>query len=136
MKYGKNSSNINLEMSEYEHQKIVVEYLTLLEKQGKIITFFATNNENNTYKQNRKFAMIAEIKARKAGKKKGVSDLCIILKDKVVFLEMKKELKSAKPTKEQIWFLDKVRTSDVCTGSVCNGNKEAIEYINKLIGVE
>ena len=119
--------------SEYEEQKIVVKYLTELKEQEKIITFFATTNENTTYKQSKKWAIIAEIKARASGKRKGVSDLCVVLWDKVLFIEMKKNDKKARTKKEQIEFLKDINTSTVCFGSVCYGAKDAIDYINLFI---
>ena len=119
--------------SEYEEQKIVVKYLTELKEQEKIITFFATTNENTTYKQSKKWAIIAEIKARASGKRKGVSDLCVVLWDKVLFIEMKKNDKKARTKKEQIEFLKDINTSTACFGSVCYGARDAIDYINLFI---
>jgi len=119
--------------SEYEEQKIVVKYLIKLKEQKKIITFFATTNENTTYKQSKKWAIIAEIKARASGKRKGVSDLCVVLWDKVLFIEMKKNDKKARTKKEQIEFLKDINTSTTCFGSVCYGARDAIDYINLFI---
>lgn len=129
------------EPTEYDEQVAFVEYLALMKKKNKIVTFFATNNENNSHKQNRKYAMIAEVKARKSGKQKGVSDICVVLKNKVVFIELKRQprvLKNgtfsktrAKPTPEQIEFLDGINESDACVGSVCWGAKEAIKFLEK-----
>lgn len=131
------------EPTEYDEQVEFIEYLALMEKQKKIVTFFAVNNENNSHRQNRKYAIIAEVKAKKTGKKKGVSDICVILKNKVVFIEMKRQPRvlkdgtfsksKAQPTLEQKQFLLDISNSDVCVGSVCWGSREAIQFLEQFL---
>lgn len=121
--------------SEADEQKALVGYL---KKKG--IFFFATNNENNTFKQDRKYAMIAEQKAKANGKLKGVSDLCIFMEDTIVFLELKRQrpiLKSGKlgtPTNkasdEQNDFIAKVNEYKYSYGAVAFGCDEAIKILN------
>jgi len=123
---------------EDEEQKALVNYLR---KNGYFV--FATNNENNTYQQNRKYAMIAEVKAKANGKVKGVSDLCVFTDDRIVFIELKRQrpiLKSEKlgtpknkPTKEQLDFIDEISLYNYATGSVAYGCDEAIEKFNKIV---
>lgn len=127
-------TNIPLEA---EEQKELVRWLN-----SKCIFFYATTNENNTFKQNRKYAMIAEQKAKAQGKKKGVSDLTIFLKDKIVFLELKRQrplLKNGKlgvaknkPSEEQIEFLESVNSYGYAVGVVAYGCDESIKIIEEL----
>ena len=125
------ASNVPLESEEQEQ---LVEYLKQLEEQGKVITFYANVNENRTHRQIKKYAIIAEKVNKKLGKKKGVSDITIILKDKVLYIELKRAKKSlSRVSKEQIEFLDTINTSNVCSGTVCYGFEEAKEYIEKFI---
>ena len=46
---------MNTQPTEAEEQKLLIKWMT-----SKRIFFFAPTNENNTHKQNRKYAMIAE----------------------------------------------------------------------------
>ncbi|MDM5264694.1 VRR-NUC domain-containing protein [Sulfurovum sp. XTW-4] len=119
---------------EYEEQHALVQWLTINR-----IMHFAPVNENNTHKQNRKYAMIAEQKAKAVGKRKGVSDLIVMLPNKILFIEMKRRpkiLKSGqrsishtKVSKEQYDFLTKVNGFEYAEGMVCYGREEAIEFI-------
>jgi hypothetical protein len=121
---------------EYEEQKTLVQWL-----KAKKIFFFAPTNENNSYKQNRQFAMIAEQKAKVAGKLKGVSDLVVFTDKHILFIEMKrrpKRLKNrklsvahTKVSKEQIDFLEKVNRFSYTKSRICYGAKEAIEFIEE-----
>ena len=130
-------------MSEEDEQKKVVGYLRILERQGKIITFFAPVNENKQSKTNKLMAIRLANKAKAAGKRAGVSDLVIILKYKVLFLEMKvapKILKSgklsysnSKVSDNQTLFLDKVSESEVCISAIGYGWHSAKEIIDKQI---
>ena len=120
-------------------QKELVQYL---KKNGYF--FFAINNENNQSFSNRKHAIIIETKARAMGKLKGVPDLCIFLKDTILFIELKRQrpiLKSGKlgtptnkPNKEQLDFIDKSSDYSYCHAVVAYGCDEAIEVIKKLKG--
>tara|TARA_R110002073_G_scaffold131310_1_gene278016 strand:+ start:415 stop:846 length:432 start_codon:yes stop_codon:yes gene_type:complete len=130
-------------MSEDDEQKKVVGYLKILERQGKIITFFAPVNENKQSKTNKLMAIRLANKAKLVGKRAGVSDLVIIFKDKVLFLEMKvapKVLKSgklsysnSKVSENQTLFLDKVSESFVCISDIAYGWYNAKEIIDNQI---
>jgi len=130
-------------LSEEEEQKKVVQYLRLLENKKKIVTFFAPVNENKQSKANRTMAIRLATKAKAVGKRAGVSDLVIIFKSEVLFLEMKvapKVLKSgklsftnSKVSDNQIDFLKSVCESDVCDGIVCFGFNDAKEKIDLKI---
>ena len=128
---------------EGDEQKELVKQLELLKRKNIILEYYATNNENNTYKQDRKYAMIAEQKAKAMGKKKGVSDICIILKDKVIYIEMKRQKEVLKSgaiskakddtSKEQITFLENVNKSDVVFGFVGNGFNDAFKKLSAYL---
>ena len=123
---------------EYEEQKALVQWLRLNN-----IMHFAPTNENNSHKQNRKYAMIAEQKAKASGKVKGVSDIVVMLPDMILFIEMKRRrklLKSGctsithtKVSKEQYEFMTKVNKFDYAEATVCYGASEAINLIKEKI---
>ena len=123
---------------EIEEQKELVKWL----KKSNIF-HFAPTNENNTHKQNRKYAMIAEVKAKAAGKVKGTSDLIIMLPNKILFIELKRKAKVLKSGKlsvshtntssEQKSFLKAVNGFGYAEGRVCYGSAEAIEYIQSFL---
>jgi len=124
-------------------QKKAVDYLRILERQGKIIAFFAPMNENLMSGSNREKAMKIENKAKAMGKKKGVSDLVVILKDKVLFIELKKKgkiLKSGrisyagiKVSDNQKMFLDTIKKSNVCNGFVAFGFDDFKGKLDKIL---
>jgi hypothetical protein len=82
-------------------------------------------------------------KQKKSGKKSGASDVCIILTDRVLFIEMKKNKKKLKNGKfskagisvadSQIEFLDTVSLSNAVDGAVCYGTEDAINYVKKYV---
>ena len=120
---------------EDEEQKELVKYL-----KEKNYFFYATNNENNTFKQNRKYSMIAEQKAKANGKLKGVSDMTIFTSDTIVFLELKRQrpiLKSGKlgtpvnkPSEEQSNFIANVNEFHYAYGCVAYGCDDAIRILS------
>lgn len=131
-----------MKKDEYAEQCKTVSYLQLLKNQGKVIEFFSVENENNLSFKDKRIAMIQGAKAKKSGKLKGVSDLHIILKDKVLYIEMKRKrkiLKSGNESKEnlasdeQLEFIETVNKSDVCFAFVAYGFDIAKEIIDKNI---
>jgi len=120
--------------TEAQEQQRVVQWLRM-----KKIFFFSPTNENNTYKQDRRYAMIAEQKAKATGKVKGVSDLVIFLPNKILFIEMKRQgvkLKSgkishsnSKISPEQLAFLDKVNKYPYSKGYVAYGFDEVVKIV-------
>jgi len=134
---------VRIRVTEAMEQEKFVGYLLTLKTRKKICEFFAITNENNTYKQNKHYSMIAEVKAKKIGKRKGASDLCIVLPNSVVFIEMKRRKKILKSGKlstsgiavsvEQEKFLEAVTNSNVVNGAICYGYDEAVAYINKFL---
>ena len=124
--------------TEADEQQALVQWLRAMH-----IFHFAPVNENNTYGQNRKYAMIAEQKAKSSGKVKGVSDMVVMLKDRILFIELKRRPRKLKNGKlstshtktsdEQLDFLDRVNRFGYAHGKVCYGAKEAVEYIKEQI---
>ena len=122
--------------TEAQEQEKLVYWLRI-----KKIFHWATTNENNTYGQNRKYAMIAENKAKRGGKLKGVSDLTVMLPHIILYIELKRQpkvLKSGKKStshtktsREQLDFIEKVNQYPYAKGKVCYGFEEARAYIEE-----
>jgi len=129
---------------EAEHQKAFVQYLEISKKRGRVVEYFAPINENNSSFTNRAVAVKTEAKSKAMGKKAGTPDLCVILKSKVLFIEMKrprKILKSGEKSKENLeskhqkLFRDTINNNCDCAESfVCYGFNEAKELLDKEIG--
>ena len=121
---------------EQQEQIKFVNYLFILKRQKKIITFFAIPNGGSRNK-------IEAINLKKEGVRPGVSDMEIVLKNKVLFVEMKrppKRLKSGKlsyagisVSDKQKEFIECVRSSEVCEAKVCYGFDEAREFIDSYL---
>jgi len=134
------SNNISIVPTEAQEQRRLVMWL-----QYKKLFFFAPTNENNTYKQNRKYALIAEQKAKSLGKLKGVSDLVIFLPNKILFLELKrapKRLKNGKlsfshtkVSKEQEAFKNKVNQYPYAKAVIAYGADDAIRIVEEELKV-
>lgn len=128
---------LNIPSEAVEQQKLV-QWLRL-----KKIFHYATTNENNSYKQDRKYAMIAEQKAKSQGKLKGVADITVLLTNKILFIELKKQGKVLKNgtvshsnsivRDEQKAFLEKVNSFDYAEGRVCYGFESAKNFIEENI---
>ena len=135
MPKGKNSLKLPPESFE---QKKFVSFL-----RANNIFHWATNNENNSYRQDRHYAMIAESKAKAVGKLKGVADVTVMLDNKILFVEMKRQRKMLKSGKYstshtklsdgQQAFLDRVNTFDYAVGTVCYGADEAIAFVKRYM---
>ena len=130
---------------EANHQKMFIKYLEMKKQSGKVIEYFAPVNENTSSFTNRAVALKVEAKAKAMGKKAGVSDVVVILKNKVLFIEMKrpaKRLKSGKlstagiiVSEYQKQFLENISQSEVCEGVVAYGFDEAKGFIDNQIKV-
>jgi len=80
-------------------------------------------------------------KLKATGLLTGASDIVVLIKDKILFIEMKrrpKKLKSGKlsvshtqVSKEQKEFIKSVNTYGYAEAIVCYGAKQAIEFVNK-----
>ena len=112
---------------EEQEQKALVQWLKL-----KKIFHFAPMNENKQSFTNPRVAMMIENKAKSMGKIKGVSDLIIMLPNKILFIELKRQEKSkAKVSDSQNAFLSKIWLFCYAKAYVCYGAREAIETITK-----
>ena len=118
-------------------QKKFIKWLKL-----KNIFHFAVVNENNMSSNNKKMAQIIGQKSIEMGKKKGVSDVIVMLPDKILFIEMKrarKRLKSGKlsqenlASKEQLQFIDNVNSFEYSQGFVAYGFIEAKNIVESFI---
>lgn len=128
---------LNIPSEAIEQQKLI-QWLRL-----KKIFHYATTNENNSFMQNRKYAMIAEQKAKAQGKLKGVADITVLLPNKILFIELKKQGKklkngnishsNSKVSDEQIAFLEKVNSFDYAEGRVCYGFEAAKNFIEENV---
>lgn len=127
-----------ISLPEAVEQQKLVQWLRI-----KKIFHYATTNENNTYKQDPKYAMIAERKAKLQGKLKGVSDVTVLLPNKILFIELKKQPKklkngnlsysNSKVSDEQIAFLEKINSFSYAIGKVCYGFEEAREFVQEYL---
>ena len=114
---------------EYKEQQKFVNWLKV-----KKLFHFAINNENQLSKANRAAAAMIEAKAKSMGKKKGASDIVVMLKDAAVFIEIKRAKKSlSKVSDEQKEFLKKVQEFDYARGFVAYGAEEAIQIIESFL---
>ena len=113
--------------TEHQEQAAFCQWLTL-----KRIVFFAIPNENNQSFENRKRAMIIENKARAIGKKKGVPDICVMLKDRIVFIEMKRTKQSTVSPEQREWN-ETINGFEYAEAYICKGFAEARAVIEKLL---
>lgn len=128
---------------ELEHHKAVIKYLRVLQAQKKIVTFFAPINETRVKSSNPIKNKAIALKEFHLGKHSGVSDITIILQDKVLFLEMKQPKKllkngtytnsHSKQSESQIEFEKEVTQSNVCSYEVGYGFLNAKEIIEEYI---
>lgn len=111
--------------TEEQEQTAVVEYLEMLKKQGKVLLFSAVPNNTYTRSWNQRR------KAKAEGVRKGVPDLIIVTKDKVLFLEMKRA-KGTYPRPEQKEWL-KVLDGKEVVSDWAKGFDEAKEKIDEVL---
>lgn len=120
---------------EFEQQKLV-QWLQLNK-----YYFFAPLNENQGSFLNKKVTMLQEKKAKTIGKRKGVSDIIVFLKHKILFIELKRQAKPlkngklsykhTKTSEEQKSFLNTVNGYNYAIGKVCYGFYEAVKFIEE-----
>ena len=102
------------------------------------IDFFSVPNENLFMTLLKKYLPknlvhlinALEAKLKRMGKKKGVSDLVVLLETKIMFIEMKRE-ESGSLSKEQKSFLAMANEYEYAVGVVAHGWQEAkalVEY--------
>jgi len=121
---------------EHYEQIKVIDYLSILQRQGKVISYFAVPNGGSRNK-------LEAINLKREGVKAGVSDLVVILKNKVLFVEMKRKPKILKSGKisytgikvsdNQKKFLNEIKSSEVCEGFVAYGFDEFKNKIDNIL---
>jgi hypothetical protein len=108
-------NKLNLIKKESDLQKLCCLFLELLKNQNKIIDYFAVPNGMKTGARNN-YAYINSLKQQ--GFKSGVSDLVIIFKSHVLFVELK--IGRNKASQLQQDFIANISKSLVCDGVVIN----------------
>ena len=122
-------------ITETQEQQKLVQWLKL-----KKLFHFAPINENQGSFTNRRVAVIQAVKAKSMGKAKGISDIIVMLPNKILFIELKrakKILKSGKlstshtkVSEEQKEFLQHIVDNFAYADAmVCYGFDEAREFI-------
>jgi hypothetical protein len=104
---------------ESEEQAVFVDWL---EYQG--LKFTAIPNSTYTTSQTQK------IKNYRQGLRPGLPDLLVIVKDSIVFVEMKRKKQSKVSDTQQFW-IDALNKCDNVAAHVCYGADEAIETIKQ-----
>lgn len=125
--------------TEAQEQQKLIQWLRL-----KKVFHFAPINENNQSFSNRLVAMKIEAKSKAMGKVAGVSDVIVMLDNKILFVELKrarKVLKSGKlsvshtkVSKEQKDFINSINERfSYSEAKVCYGFNEAREFIEEYL---
>jgi hypothetical protein len=117
--------------TEAQLQEQCCSFLEILKNQNKIIDYFAVPNGLIAGARNN-FAYINSLK--KQGFKSGVSDLCIIFKSHVLFVELK--IGKNKASLLQLLFIETISNSLVCDGVVINNYDDFVEEIQTVISAE
>ena len=122
---------------EHNEQVALVKYLQL-----KKIPHFAVVNEAQQSSMNKMMAIRVGAKQKAAGKIKGVSDIVVMLPNKILFIELKRQRKKLKngklsqenlASKEQLDFLESINKLDYAEGFVAYGSREAILFIEEWV---
>lgn len=113
--------------TEAQEQLALIQWMNI-----KNIEYFAVPNGGSRHK-------LEAINLKRQGVKAGVSDMVVLLKTQILFIELKrrkKVLKSGKlstshtaTSQAQIDFIDKVNQFPYAKGKVCYGWQEAKEFI-------
>lgn len=121
----------NKTISEHEEAKVLASFLAILLKTNKIITFSKVMQETYTTSWGIKMKQKAE------GVQKGIPDYVILAKDKIIFLELKKQkgkrggLNGSHISEEQQLWIDTLNNyqSKEIVATIAHGADEAISFI-------
>lgn len=115
------------QLTEDQVQYQVIEYLELLQNQGKVILFSHVPSST--------FTKSWSVKARnkRLGVRPGVPDLIIVLPYKVLFLELKREKGGVLSEHQKNWISSLEQVSGNVFVSVAKGFDEAKTAIDKLV---
>jgi hypothetical protein len=113
---------------EFDECLVLVDYLDVLERQGKIVKF--THIPNETYTESRN----ARRKNVQMHVAKGIPDFLIVGKNWLLFLEMKR-VKGGVVSKEQAEWISVLQSESLrdVGAFVCKGFQEAKEIIDELL---
>jgi len=117
-----------MNLTEFEEQAAFVEYLSLLEHQGKIQTYTAL--PNNLYTKSWK----QKTKQKKEGLRPGFPDLCIVTNKQVVFIEMKRKKGGTLSAYQKEWIASFNNIG--IRAKVCKGFDEAKAFIDEILEEE
>lgn len=107
---------------EIHEQIAVIQYLELLQVQGKVLLFSAV--PNNTFTK----SWAQKIKQRKEGVRQGVPDILIVTPEKVLFLEMKRLMGGTVSPEQKLWNHHTNHKKTI--SAICKGFNEAKEFID------
>ena len=114
---------------EYDEQRVFVGWLRI-----KKLDFFAVPNENAMSKLNKKTAAIQGKRGKATGTESGVQDLVVFTKEKILFIEMKRAVKSMSTVSDnQIKWNKIVAKYPYAEPFIAYGAKEAIAIVTKNI---
>lgn len=102
----------------------LVEYLELLQAQGKVILFTHTANETYTTSWRQKH------RNKALGVRSGIPDYVVVTKDKVLFIEMKRKKGGVVSKTQKEWLAHLGGKETVAV--VCNGFDEAREFLESV----
>ena len=111
--------------TEHQEQSLLVEYLELLKKQGKVLIYGALPNNTYTKSWSQKRKQTAE------GVKKGFPDMVIVFPGKVLFLEMKRSKGGVVSPDQWLWL--KALADKETQTAVAKGFDQAKEIVDSFV---
>lgn len=103
-----------------------VEYLEILVMQGKVVKF--THIPNETFTKSWK----VKVRNKKLGVRRGLCDYQIVLKNDMVYIEMKRQ-KGGVVSKDQKEWIEALNATGKVDAYVCKGAGEAMRTLNKYL---
>lgn len=113
-------------LSEYQECLLLVDYLNILKAQGKIIAY--THIPNETYTT----SWSVKRKNKALGVSSGFPDYIILTRDKIIFLEMKREKAGLISDKQIKWLLN-LDSYDNTIARAAHGFKKAKKLIDEVL---
>lgn len=116
---------------EDEEAKIFAKYLNDLQANKQIVCYSHIPNENSI--KNMGYAM----KMKAMGKQAGVPDYIIVMKSKVLFVELKRQKNEngtteSKTSPAQELWVNSLNNAN-CLSKICHGSNEAINFIQSNV---
>lgn len=113
-----NALTNQITLTEYQECLLLVEYLEILRTQGKVYRYTHIPNETFTKSWGTK------MKNKRMGVNPGFPDYIIIGKNKVICIEMKRAVRIAKASSDQLLWITELTARGI-PSYVCNGFKAA-----------